>query len=345
VHAKIIRPAKEAFLKDAADNWAKDAKGNAGPSKANVSGAPSAMKDVTYVVGSKWKQRYLVPNPATGGMQFLDKQWNTVHKQWEGYAGNKNDWETNCATCHVTGYKVLEVEAQSHAVKKWSYSEMNVGCEACHGPGSAHASSGNKSAIWNPATASLAEQDKACGYCHIRLENEHFKTGQGNISEHLPHPTIGQSYRPGTDDWTKWYPEGLMLVGIQPDKPVNKNYPKTDLDNAFWLDEQAQKAGLYEARKHHQQYQEHLQTAHAKKNVAGCNTCHSAHASANKPAINAREACKSCHTTPVDVEKIMVGTGRTVDNLFVRNHVFNPNQARPRTPTAPYGGPEPAFVR
>ncbi|MCK7493940.1 MAG: hypothetical protein MZW92_23715 [Comamonadaceae bacterium] len=29
-------------------------------------------------------------NPATGGHQFLDKQWNRVHKQWEPY-GQKND--------------------------------------------------------------------------------------------------------------------------------------------------------------------------------------------------------------------------------------------------------------
>lgn len=101
-HAKMIRPLKVGLLKDAGDNWAKDSKGVAGPTKGNIDGKPSKMEDVVYVVGSYWKQRYLVKNPATGNHQFLDKQWNRMTKLWESY-GQKNDWETTCATCHATG--------------------------------------------------------------------------------------------------------------------------------------------------------------------------------------------------------------------------------------------------
>ncbi|MEF9944928.1 MAG: hypothetical protein RR758_12185, partial [Burkholderiaceae bacterium] len=84
-HNKMVRPTREGMLKDALDGWAKDAKGNAGPTKGNVDGKPYPYDDVVMVVGSKWKQRYLVKNAATGNHQFLDKQWNRYLKIWEGY--------------------------------------------------------------------------------------------------------------------------------------------------------------------------------------------------------------------------------------------------------------------
>ena len=341
-HAKMVRPAKAALLKDAGDNWDKDAKGTAGPVKANISGAPAKMDDVVMVVGSRWKQRFLVPNPANGGHQFLDKQWNTVHKQWENY-GQKNTWEGQCATCHTTGYRVLEVDEKTRAVKKWAYNEMNVGCEACHGPGSKHAAGGDKREIFNPGRASHAEASKVCGYCHIRVENYNYKTPEGNPSEQLPHPTLGMSFRAGTDDWTTWYPDKLLAVGIHAEDPINKNWPNTDLNNAFWLDEQFTKSGLADARKHHQEYQEHIQGAHHKKNIAGCNSCHTPHAMGRAPMVAARDTCKACHLAPVDIDRVMPGTASTASNLFVRTHTFNKEQARKTGPTVNAGTPEPAY--
>ena len=75
-HNKMVRTAREGLLKDVVDNWAKDAKGNDGPTKANITGASAKLDDVQFVIGSKWKQRFLVKNPTTGNHQFLDKQWN-----------------------------------------------------------------------------------------------------------------------------------------------------------------------------------------------------------------------------------------------------------------------------
>lgn len=341
-HSKMVRTAKDGLLKDAGDNWAKDSKGNAGPAKGNITGAPAKMEDVVFVVGSHWKQRFLIPNPTSGGHQFLDKQWNAVHKQWEPY-GQKNTWETQCSTCHATGYKVLAV-GEKNAVTKWSMSEKNVGCEACHGPGSRHASSGDKKAIFNPKNASLAESSKVCGYCHIRLENYNFSTAEGNHAEFLPHPVIGESYKAGTDDWTTWYPDKVLLVGIQPEDVITKNHPGTDLNNAFHIDEAAQKSGFFEARKHHQQYQEHLQSKHAKANVAGCVTCHSPHATKAQPKpVAAADSCKGCHGASVDWEKAMPGLAGTAKDLFVRAHTFNPNVSARKGGATATGMPEPQY--
>jgi hypothetical protein len=330
-HSKMVRPVREGLLKDAVDNWAKDAKGNAGPTKANISGAPAKLDDVVYVIGSKWKQRFLVKNPQTGNHQFLDKQWNRSTRLWEPY-GQKNDWETQCSTCHATGFRITSYDPKNTAAMKVSMSEHNTGCEACHGPGSTHVDTRRKADIFNPRNASKAESDKVCGYCHIRAENNNWLTAQGNHAEHLPHPVLGESYKAGQDDWTKWYPEKLLLVGIQPDDPITRNYPNTDLNNAFFIDEAAQKSGYFEARKHHQQYQEHLQSKHAKAGLLGCVDCHSSHSVKGK-TMAAGSNCQGCHAG-IDYKAVMPGLAQTAGGLMMRSHTFNPNPRKPAGITA-----------
>lgn len=322
-HAKMVRPVRQGLLKDAQDNWAKDAKGQAGPTKGNIDGKAYRLEDVVYVIGSKWKQRFLVKNPATGNHQFLDKQWNRGSRLWEGY-GQKNDWETQCSTCHATGYRITSYDPKNTAAMKVSMSEHNTGCEACHGPGGSHVAARGKAPIFNPAKADKTAADKVCGYCHLRGENDNWLTAQGNHSEHLPHPVMGDTYKAGQDDWTQWYSGKVLLPGIQPEDSIKVNYPNTDLNNAFFIDDAAQKSGYFEARKHHQQYQEYLQSKHAKQRLLGCSDCHSSHSVKGK-TLNAGETCKGCHDATMDYKTMMPGLGQTAGGLFIRSHTFNPN--------------------
>jgi hypothetical protein len=66
------------------------------------------------VVGTRWKQRFLVKNPATGHYQFLDKQWNSYTGVWEGYA-NKDDWDAGCANCHAERGNASPIVVDSRA--------------------------------------------------------------------------------------------------------------------------------------------------------------------------------------------------------------------------------------
>jgi hypothetical protein len=86
----------------------------------------------------------------------------------------------------------------------------------------------------------------------------------------------------------------------------------------------AQKSGLFEARKHHQQYQEHLMSKHAKSGVAGCSDCHSPHSVKGK-TVNALNSCQSCHGNQFDARAMMPGLARTAGDLYMRAHTFNPN--------------------
>ena len=341
LHAKMIRTPREALLKDAGDNWAKDAKGNAGPTKGNIDGKAATMNDIVYVVGSHWKQRYLVKNPATGNLQFMDKQWNTVHKQWEPY-GQKNDWETQCATCHATGYRLTSYDPKNPATQKVAMSEHNTGCESCHGPGSDHAANLGKRPMFNPAKASKEQSSLVCGYCHVRKENYNFKTAQDHPREDQPHPVVGESYKAGQDDWRTWYPDKMLIPGVLPGQPLSKNYPNTDLNNAFFTDDKSQKWGSHDGRKHHQEYQDYVQSSHYKNNLLSCSDCHSPHAVKGKAAIEPMKTCAGCHGNTYDPNKIMPGLASTAQNLFVRSHTFNKNQDRQGGPTKTGMG-EPAY--
>ncbi len=327
-HSKMVRSKDDGILKDVVAQW-----GNGGPSKVNLTGTPATLNDVVYVVGSKWKQRFLVKNPATGGLLFLDKQWNSVAKRWEGY-GNKNDWDTNCGTCHSTGFRLTSYDEKKPTEQKWVMAEFNVGCESCHGAGSDHAKTKNRKPIYSLKDKSIEEQTRVCGYCHIRSENELFKTAQGNPSEHLPHPVVGNSWQP-SEDWTKWYPEHVVIPGVQPEDKIDADY-KGDLAGMFKMDDKAKKSGIYESAKHHQQYQEYLQSTHyttaKEKDRMSCSSCHSSHATEAKPKmIVAKDTCKECHDASYTVDKFMPGTGQTVQGLFVRTHTFNKDPRPPQT--------------
>ncbi len=325
-HSKMVRPKDEAILKDVVENWDKG-----GPTKVINTGAPAKLDDVELVLGSKWKQRFLVKNPATGGHLFLDKQWNTIRKQWENY-GNKNDWETNCATCHSTGYRLTSYDEKNPGAVKWSMSERNVGCEACHGPGAAHAKAPGKAKVYSFKGKSVEEQTRVCGYCHIRGENEKFLTAQGKPSEHMPHPEVGKTWVP-SEDWTRWYTDHAIIPGVHAEDKIDATY-KGDLAGMMKVDDVAKAGGFYDAAKHHQQYQEFLQSAHYRKQVMSCSGCHQ-HASKAKPApVAAKETCKSCHDASFTVEKYMPGTGSTAAGLFIRTHTFNKNQSRAPQTTA-----------
>ena len=336
-HAKMLQPRKRGILKEAVEKWATDGT-NPGPTKGNVTGVVLKLDDVQYVVGSKWKQRYLVKNDQTGNLQFMDKQFNRLSGKWENY-GQKNDWNTQCATCHTTGYRITAYDDKAKKTVKSEFVEMNVGCEACHGPGAKHISAkkaNKKKTIFNPANVDSQAQTRVCGYCHVRVETEKWHTAQGTPREDMPAPKLGETYIAG-QDWTKW--EGVIMPGLQPDQPFTKEYTG-EFKGMFKVDEHSKANGIYEEGKHHQQYQGFVQSTHFKNGNMSCITCHSPHAGKGKLKKVPKDACKTCHTNgEYTVEKYMPNTGQTAGGLFVRTHTFGKNPRQGGKGAADMGPP------
>ena len=125
--------------------------------------------DIDFVYGSKWKQRYF---KRIGDDYFpLPAQWDVTNKVWRAYfAREGTDWWTAfyppdnmkrptgplCDGCHSVNYDI-----QTKAVTEW-----NVGCEKCHGPGSAHVQRPSASNIVNPARLDSLHGSDVCIQCH-----------------------------------------------------------------------------------------------------------------------------------------------------------------------------------
>lgn len=118
---------------------------------AHAEGPDGAMRDfeVTYTFGVAPLQQYLVPFPG-GRLQALSAAWDTRARRWfhvnPGPAAPPGDWlhwtgpgqrwNAMCSDCHSTGVRKGYDPGTDEYETTWS--EIRVGCEACHGPGSRH---------------------------------------------------------------------------------------------------------------------------------------------------------------------------------------------------------------
>ena len=105
--------------------------------------------EVTYTFGWYPLQQYLVPFPG-GRLQCLPLAWDVREKKWyhlypkEPYdpkdwlywTNAGQNWNGMCAECHSTNLK-KNYDLKTNAYQT-TWSDIDVGCEACHGPGSRH---------------------------------------------------------------------------------------------------------------------------------------------------------------------------------------------------------------
>jgi predicted CXXCH cytochrome family protein len=106
--------------------------------------------EVAYTFGVEPLQQYLI-DTGQGRLQPLQIAWNTRDGKWfhllpneKAPPGDVLHWSgryqtanTMCIACHTTGFD-KRYDAQTDAfASRWS--EVNVSCQSCHGPGSRHA--------------------------------------------------------------------------------------------------------------------------------------------------------------------------------------------------------------
>jgi len=122
----------------------------------NTDGADGRRADfeIKYTFGVTPLQQYLIEFP-DGRLQALSIAWDTrpraqggqrwfhlypreriTHKDPLHWTGLNQNWNWMCAECHTTNLK-RNYDAATDSFKT-TWSEINVACEACHGPGSAH---------------------------------------------------------------------------------------------------------------------------------------------------------------------------------------------------------------
>jgi predicted CXXCH cytochrome family protein len=120
-----------------------------------TNGADGSMQEfeIKYTFGAWPLQNYLIPFD-DGRMQTLVWTWDTItkhwyymadkvypdevvdHTNWLYWTNQGQNWNGMCADCHSTNLKKgFDAETKTYHT---TWSEINVGCEACHGPASEH---------------------------------------------------------------------------------------------------------------------------------------------------------------------------------------------------------------
>ncbi len=112
-------------------------------------GGRMAEFEITHVFGHEPLQQYLVPFPG-GRLQVLNVTWDVESDRWYRQYPDADippddwlhwtragqNWNSMCAECHSTNLRKGYDAATDTYATTWS--DIDVGCEACHGPGSRH---------------------------------------------------------------------------------------------------------------------------------------------------------------------------------------------------------------
>ncbi len=194
----------------------------------NTEGPDGQMHDyeVKFTFGVEPLQQYMVEidRPADakedeiGKVQVLRVSWDAEKKIWFyltppdvfekieptdvlHWTGITQNWNTTCAVCHSTGYhKNFDVATNSYHT---TFSEIDVSCEACHGPASYHVDLAERTSLfWDRKhgyglaklkTESNLAQINTCAPCHSRRAEvkEGFTPGC-NFDEYFVLQTINE---------------------------------------------------------------------------------------------------------------------------------------------------------
>jgi DmsE family decaheme c-type cytochrome len=216
-----------------------------------------------------------------------------------------------CATCHEEASK--KFASNPHAKMTEMHGSNGATCENCHGAGKAHVEGGgDKTKIFNPATASAKEVDAKCLSCHAGAHpnfarSPHAKANVGCTSCHSVHASTEKEHLLKASEPTLCFQchndvkpqfsmpfhhrvnEGAVKCGDCHDVHGtfgNSNLKSTADQNAICTKCHMEKRGpfVYE---------------HAAVKGEGCLSCHTPHGSQNArllnmPSINV--LCAQCHS-------------------------------------------------
>ena len=184
--------------------------------------------EIKYTFGIEPLQQYLTEFPG-GRLQSLTTAWDTRPAEQGGqrwfhlypeerieptdplhWTGPYQNWNGMCAECHSTHLQKNYDPASNSYQTRWS--AVNVGCQACHGPGSAHVTlakaSANIKLFYSGLPVDFTADDARyeidqCGRCHARRR----EVSPGNV---VGQPLL-DSYMPSLLEAGLYYPDGQIL--------------------------------------------------------------------------------------------------------------------------------------
>jgi tetratricopeptide (TPR) repeat protein len=253
----------------------------------------SADFEIKYTFGVEPLQQYLIELPG-GRLQALGIAWDTRPKDAGGqrwfhlypdrkpkagdplhWTGIDQNWNYQCADCHSTNLR--KGYEEKTATFRTTWTDLNVGCEACHGPGANHVAWAKKEGDWT----ALADKGLTVALDERRGAAWAIDPARGNAARSKPressreietcarcHARRGQF----ADDW-------------HPGRPFADAFRAALLEPGLYHVDGQQRDEVYT-------YGSFLQSRMHARGVT-CSDCHDPHSGRLRAPGNA--ACAQCH--------------------------------------------------
>jgi tetratricopeptide (TPR) repeat protein len=251
--------------------------------------------NIKYTFGVYPLQQYLVEFP-DGRVQALSITWDARPKAAGGqrwfhlypterithddelhWTRPAQNWNFMCADCHSTGVR-KNYDASADRFKT-SWAEINVSCEACHGPGSRHVH-------WAQTTRSGQPRESDDLGLTVRLDERHdamwtVDATSGNATRSKPRTTQRE-----IEVCAQCHSRRAQIAeGHQPGTPLLDHYFPALLTSPLYYADGQQQGEVYN-------WGSFLQSRMHDKGVT-CSDCHEPHG--GKLRLEGNALCSSCH--------------------------------------------------
>lgn len=235
---------------------------------------------IAYTFGVEPLQQYLIPFPG-GRLQALSIAWDTERERWFSlnentviaagdwlhWTRNGQNWNGMCAECHSTHLrKGYNPESRTFDT---TWSELDVSCEACHGPGSRHVAWAEIEPMGRPliedygllvSTSGIdsKQQVELCAPCHSRRgQISDYDHQQVNLMDnlqpsllrdgvyHVDGQILDEDYVWGSFVQSKMYQNGVRCSDCHDVHSLELHQPGNELCL------QCHRADTYDAYEHH----------------------------------------------------------------------------------------------
>lgn len=183
--------------------------------------------EVKYTFGVEPLQQYLLALDR-GRLQAFTVAWDVNERRWfHLYPDERIDhrdplhwtqpaqnWNFMCAECHSTDLKKnFDLDTGSYST---SWKQIDVGCQACHGPASNHVAAqtpGKQDFALDFAAADATAQIETCARCHSRRSviSDDYRHGERLMQTHLPSLLTADLYFPDGQIRDEVYEYGSFL--------------------------------------------------------------------------------------------------------------------------------------
>jgi predicted CXXCH cytochrome family protein len=334
LHVRMTKPADEALIVGNFDNVSFAGHGRAyrmetrdGRRYVSVShgGRPFEKFEVHYTLGAKRFQGYLTRLPE-GRIYVLPVFWHVAQKRWvdwkeitpvpDGDHDLRQIWNVTCFNCHATNLdSKFDVDSKSYNT---DWTEMGLGCEACHGPGRPHIALMNEwqknptskptydtratnralgatLEIFSPRSAEPRQVFDTCAYCHGNKNNLFLGFQPGGRMEDYALPFLVSQPMPSDDPQGDFWPDG---------RPSRFNRPQALTLSGCFIKGNVTCTNCHVA---HGSRQEHSLKVSIAESDKLCTQCHSSLAAAAKVEEHTHHSfasqgsrCIECHMSNVN---------------------------------------------